>query len=85
MELVLSGREVSEDSKLHGMQNYALWTFKLKTILQGKKLWRIVDPEPSSGASSSSIRASSSTHPIQSNTATGLTESTATTRGATML
>jgi hypothetical protein len=60
MESVLSAREVPESSKLHGTQNYALWSFKLRTLLQGERVWRVVDPlseigvpPPNSGDSSS--------------------------------
>jgi hypothetical protein len=61
MESVLSGREVPESSKLQGLANYALWSFKLRTILQGEKLWRVVDPDLASGTSSFTSRALSST------------------------
>jgi hypothetical protein len=60
MESVLSGREVPESSKLQGIQNYALWSFKLKTTLQGERVWREVDPHIESGTSVPSTRASSS-------------------------
>jgi hypothetical protein len=43
MENVLSGREVTESSKLDGI-NYTLWSFKLGTILQGERVWQVVDP-----------------------------------------
>ena len=45
MESVLSGREVLESSKLQGASNYALWSYKIRTILQGEKLWFVVDPD----------------------------------------
>jgi hypothetical protein len=60
MESLLSGREVPESSKLQGIQNYALWSFKLKTILQGERVWRVVDPHIESGTSVPSAGALSS-------------------------
>jgi hypothetical protein len=45
MKSVLSGREVPESLKLQGASNYALWSYKIRTILQGKKLWSVVDPD----------------------------------------
>jgi hypothetical protein len=38
MESVLSGRKVSESSKLDGI-NYTLWSFKLGTTLRGERVW----------------------------------------------
>jgi hypothetical protein len=61
METVLSGREVPESHKLFGSSNYALWSFKVHTVLQGERLWKYVDPDLMSGSSVSNSGASSST------------------------
>jgi hypothetical protein len=52
MESVLVGREVPESSKLQGAQNYAIWAFKVRTILQRERVWAIVNPDDSSSTSS---------------------------------
>jgi hypothetical protein len=74
MELVLSGRDIPKGSKLQGAKNYAIWSFKVRTVLQGERVWHIVDPNTIVQTS----EASSSAH----TTASGSGES-ATTAGAT--
>ena len=44
MELVLFRREILKSSKLQGPPNYALWAYKLRILLQGKKVWKVVNP-----------------------------------------
>lgn len=44
MDPSLSNREISESSKLQGISNYAIWSFKVSTILKGERLWRVVNP-----------------------------------------
>jgi hypothetical protein len=79
--MVLSGREVPKSSKLQGMQNYALWSFKCKNILQEERLLKLVDPDLVSGASSSIAGALSSTRLAQLNIVVGLMTSSAKTLG----
>jgi hypothetical protein len=43
MEFVLNGREVPEFSKLQGAQNYAIWSFRVRTTLQAEGLWKLVE------------------------------------------
>jgi hypothetical protein len=38
MESVLSNQDVSESSKLGGAPNYAIWSFKVRTVLQGERV-----------------------------------------------
>jgi hypothetical protein len=53
MESVLSDQEVPESSKLQGASNYDLWSYKVRTILQGEKLWSVVDPDVTLGSGAS--------------------------------
>jgi hypothetical protein len=65
MESVLSGREVLEVSKLQGASNYALWFYKVRTILQGERLWGVVDPDVAlaSEASQTTVDSGESSNP----------------------
>jgi hypothetical protein len=62
MESVLSGRDIPESSKLLGAKNYAIWSFKVRTVLQGERVWHVVDPitAPISESASSSQSGSGS-------------------------
>jgi hypothetical protein len=62
MESVLSGRDIPESSKLLGAKNYAIWSFKVRTVLQGECIWHVVDPitAPISESASSSQSGSGS-------------------------
>jgi hypothetical protein len=44
MESMLSVRDIPESSKLQGAKNYAIWSFKVRTVLQGERVWNVVDP-----------------------------------------
>ena len=85
MESALVGWEVPESSKLQGPQNYALWAFKVRTVLQRERLWHIVNPDPlpvplASSADSGSTSAapfSRAPAPGSIETATSLTDATA--------
>lgn len=35
---------IGEASKLEGIPNYAVWSFKLRNILNRDDIWRVVDP-----------------------------------------
>ena len=59
MESVLVGREVPESSKLQGPQNYALWSYKVRTVLQRERLWGVVNPDLLPGAAFSAMSAQS--------------------------
>ena len=37
---------LSEASKLVGPENYAVWKFRMKTLLQKEDLWELVSAEP---------------------------------------
>jgi hypothetical protein len=51
MESILVGREVHESNKLQGSENYAIWSFKVHTVLQREKLWSVINPNTNRGAS----------------------------------
>jgi hypothetical protein len=56
MDSVSSVREVPESSKLIGDSNYVIWSYKVRTVLQSEKAWKVVNPDTSNdspGASSS--------------------------------
>ena len=63
MESALLGREVPESSKLQGPSNYALWAFKVRTVLQRERLWTIVSPDslPAPGDSTAHSGSTSAT------------------------
>jgi hypothetical protein len=54
MESVLSGRDILESSKLEGAKNYAIWSFKVRTVLQEERVWQVVDPTTMSITNSAS-------------------------------
>jgi hypothetical protein len=82
MESVLIGQEVPESSKLQGPQNYAIWSFKVRTVLQREKLWSVVNPDTNRGASDSETSAQSgsgaSTTPADNTTTTSTVATAAT-------
>jgi hypothetical protein len=73
MESVLSGRDIPEGSKLLGAKNYAIWSFKVRTVLQGEHVWHVVDPitTPISESASSSQSGSGSALRSRSGSDTG--------------
>lgn len=38
---------MTDSSKLDGIPNYSIWSFKMKNLLSRDDIWQIVDPPPS--------------------------------------
>uniref|UniRef100_A0A7I4DJF6 DUF4219 domain-containing protein n=2 Tax=Physcomitrium patens TaxID=3218 RepID=A0A7I4DJF6_PHYPA len=55
MELAMSGRNISKNTKLQDITNYTIWMYKLRTLLQGECLWNVVNPFNVPTVESSSI------------------------------
>jgi hypothetical protein len=47
-------RDVAEGSKLQGISNYPLWSFKASNALKREKLWDLVSPRTPTPASTAS-------------------------------